>query len=56
MTTDTVPKMASTHVELSGKTVTIGGVAKGSGMIAPNMATMLAFVCTDAVIEPKVLD
>lgn len=56
MTTDTVPKMASTHVELSGKPVTIGGVAKGSGMIAPNMATMLAFVCTDAVVEPEVLN
>jgi len=55
MTTDTVPKMASTRVELSGKTVTIGGVAKGSGMIAPDMATMLAFVCTDAAIEPGAL-
>ncbi len=55
MTTDTVPKMAAIRVELSGKTVTIGGVAKGSGMIAPDMATMLAFVCTDAAIEPGAL-
>jgi len=56
MTTDLVPKMASTQVELFGTPVTIGGVAKGSGMIAPNMATMLAFVCTDAVVEPTVLN
>lgn len=55
MTTDTVPKMASTRVELGGKTVTIGGIAKGSGMIAPNMATLLVFVCTDAAVEPDVL-
>lgn len=55
MTTDTVPKRASTRVELGGKTVTVGGVAKGSGMIAPNMATLLAFVCTDAVIDPDPL-
>lgn len=55
MTTDTVPKMASVKVDLCGKIVTIGGVAKGSGMIAPNMATMLAFVCTDAAVQPSVL-
>jgi glutamate N-acetyltransferase / amino-acid N-acetyltransferase len=55
MTTDTVSKMASAQVELFGKTVTIGGVAKGSGMIAPNMATMLAFVCSDVAIQPNVL-
>ena len=55
MTTDTVPKLASTRVELGGKTVTIGGIAKGSGMIAPNMATLLVFVCTDAAIAPPVL-
>lgn len=55
MTTDTVPKMASVKVELAGNSVTIGGVAKGSGMIAPNMATMLAFVCTDAAVQPLVL-
>ena len=56
MTTDTVPKMASAQVDIAGKRITIGGMAKGSGMIAPNMATMLAFVCTDAAVEPHVLD
>jgi glutamate N-acetyltransferase/amino-acid N-acetyltransferase len=56
MTTDTVPKMSVARVEIGGKTVTIGGVAKGSGMIAPNMATMLAFACTDAAIQQDVLD
>ncbi len=56
MTTDTVPKMASAQVVLGGKTVTIGGIAKGSGMIAPDMATLLAFVCTDASVGPDVLD
>ena len=56
MTTDTVPKMASTQVEIGGQRITIGGVAKGSGMIAPNMATLLAFVCTDAVIERDALE
>lgn len=55
MTTDTVPKLASTRVEIGGKPVTIGGIAKGAGMIAPNMATMLAFVCTDASVEKTVL-
>jgi glutamate N-acetyltransferase/amino-acid N-acetyltransferase len=56
MTTDTVPKMSVARVEIGGKTATIGGVAKGSGMIAPNMATMLAFACTDAAIQEDVLD
>ena len=56
MTTDTVPKMTSAQVDIAGARITIGGVAKGSGMIAPNMATMLAFVCTDAAIESHVLD
>jgi glutamate N-acetyltransferase / amino-acid N-acetyltransferase len=55
MTTDTVPKLATTQVEIGGKLITIGGVAKGAGMIAPNMATLLAFVCTDAVVEKQVL-
>jgi glutamate N-acetyltransferase / amino-acid N-acetyltransferase len=55
MTTDLVPKMASARVEISGKTVTVGGIAKGSGMIAPNMATMLAFVCTDVAVETDIL-
>lgn len=56
MTTDTVPKMAITRIDIGGKEVTIGGIAKGSGMIAPNMATLLVFVCTDAAIEKSVLD
>ncbi len=56
MTTDTVEKMAWAQAELGGKVVTIGGIAKGSGMIAPNMATLLVFVCTDAAIGPEALD
>jgi glutamate N-acetyltransferase/amino-acid N-acetyltransferase len=48
MTTDTFPKGAVEQVEIGGKTVTIAGIAKGSGMIAPDMATMLAYVFTDA--------
>lgn len=56
MTTDLVPKMAHAKVEIGGKTVTIGGIGKGSGMIAPNMATLLVFVCTDAAVAPDVLD
>lgn len=57
MTTDTVPKMTVVSgVEIGGKRVTVGGIAKGSGMIAPNMATLLAFVCTDAAIEWEVLE
>ncbi len=55
MTTDTVAKLAWTQVEIAGNTATIGGVAKGAGMIAPDMATLLAFVCTDARVEPQVL-
>jgi glutamate N-acetyltransferase/amino-acid N-acetyltransferase len=55
MTTDTVPKSAWAQAEIAGKTVTVGGVAKGAGMIAPDMATLLAFVCTDARLEPHVL-
>ncbi len=50
MTTDTFPKGTSTKVESGGKTVTIAGIAKGSGMIAPDMATMLVYVFTDAVV------
>jgi glutamate N-acetyltransferase/amino-acid N-acetyltransferase len=53
MTTDTVPKRASATIEIDGKTVTVAGMAKGSGMIAPNMATMLCFVVTDAGISPN---
>ena len=44
MTTDTKPKEIAVKLEINGKTITIGGVAKGSGMIHPNMATMLAFI------------
>jgi glutamate N-acetyltransferase/amino-acid N-acetyltransferase len=47
MTTDTVPKIVSTQGNIKGKTFTITGIAKGSGMICPNMATMLCFICTD---------
>jgi glutamate N-acetyltransferase/amino-acid N-acetyltransferase len=50
MTTDTYPKMATRSATIGGKIVTINGIAKGSGMIAPDMATMLAFVFTDAAI------
>jgi glutamate N-acetyltransferase/amino-acid N-acetyltransferase len=56
MTTDTVPKAVSRRVDLDGHTITITGMAKGSGMIRPDMATMLAFVATDAVIEPAALE
>lgn len=55
MTTDTFPKGASATAKIGGKTVTIAGFAKGSGMIAPDMATMLAFVFTDANLPAKVL-
>ncbi len=48
MTTDTYPKLATATAEIDGHKVTINGIAKGSGMIAPDMATMLAFVFTDA--------
>ena len=55
MTTDTFPKGATRQAEIGGAPVTINGIAKGSGMIAPDMATMLAFVFTDAAIPPPVL-
>ena len=55
MTTDTVPKGASRQFKLGGKTVTVTGIAKGAGMIRPDMATMLAFVATDAAVSPDVL-
>ena len=55
MTTDTFPKGAAAEAEIGGKTVQIAGICKGSGMIAPNMATMLAFLATDAAIEPAAL-
>ncbi len=55
MTTDTVPKAASRQVTLQGRQVTVTGISKGAGMIRPNMATMLGFVATDAVIRADLL-
>ena len=55
MTTDTRPKTIAVQQRISGKLVTIGGMAKGSGMIHPDMATMLAYLTTDAVIDQKTL-
>lgn len=55
MTTDTVKKQTAFEFELSGKVCRIGGIAKGSGMIHPNMATMLVFVTTDVKISPEML-
>ncbi|MDD2321571.1 MAG: bifunctional glutamate N-acetyltransferase/amino-acid acetyltransferase ArgJ [Geobacteraceae bacterium] len=56
MTTDTFPKVASSTSEAEGVRYTIAGVAKGAGMIMPNMATMLSFVVTDAAVDPAYLD
>ena len=55
MTTDTVKKEIALEFELGGKTCRMGGIAKGSGMIHPNMATMLVFITTDAAISPALL-
>lgn len=55
LTTDLVQKEACVQVKVDGRTVCIGGVAKGSGMIEPNMATMLGFITTDANIDPTAL-
>jgi glutamate N-acetyltransferase/amino-acid N-acetyltransferase len=55
MTTDTFPKLATRKAEIDGVAVTINGIAKGAGMIAPDMATMLAFLFTDAAIESQAL-
>jgi glutamate N-acetyltransferase/amino-acid N-acetyltransferase len=55
LTTDTFPKLATATCVVGGKTVTLSGFAKGSGMIAPHMGTMLAFVYTDAAIHPALL-
>ena len=55
MTTDTVPKSIAVEFTLGGKTCRLGGIAKGSGMIHPNMATMLVFLTTDAAISPEML-
>ena len=56
MTTDIVAKGASRKIQLGGKTVTVTGIAKGSGMIHPNMATMLGYIATDAAISQSALD
>lgn len=55
MTTDTVPKQAAVQIEVGGKTVTVGGMCKGSGMIHPNMSTMLGFITTDLAISKELL-
>ena len=55
MTTDTFPKLATLTCEIDGVSVTLNGIAKGAGMIAPDMATMLSFLFTDAPIEPAAL-
>lgn len=55
MTTDTVSKEAAVRLEIDGKTVTVGGMCKGSGMIHPNMSTMLAFITTDLAISKELL-
>ena len=54
-TTDTVAKGASRQVQVAGQTVTVTGIAKGSGMIRPDMATMLAYIATDAALAPEAL-
>ena len=56
MTTDTMLKEAAVEADIDGKKVRIGGIAKGSGMIHPNMATMLCFLTTDAAISPEMLN
>ena len=56
MTTDTRPKEVAVSCEIAGKSISIGGVAKGSGMIHPNMATMLSFITTDANVEQHFLE
>lgn len=55
MTTDTCEKQIAVEIEVGGKTVTVGGMAKGSGMIHPNMCTMLSFITTDAAITKEAL-
>ncbi len=55
MTTDTLPKLASRRVEIDGSMVTVTGICKGSGMIRPDMATMLAFIATDASVPRELL-
>ncbi|MEP7303714.1 MAG: bifunctional glutamate N-acetyltransferase/amino-acid acetyltransferase ArgJ, partial [Caldimonas sp.] len=55
MTTDTVPKAASASLEIGGRPVAVTGISKGAGMIRPNMATMLGFIATDAVLAPALV-
>ena len=55
MTTDTVPKAASTQVHIAGNTISVTGISKGAGMIRPNMATMLGYVATDACVAPELM-
>jgi glutamate N-acetyltransferase/amino-acid N-acetyltransferase len=55
MTTDTVPKAVSRQTVIAGRTITVSGIAKGAGMIQPNMATMLAIIATDAAVGPDAL-
>jgi len=55
MTTDTVPKLDAVYYEYEGRRITVGGIAKGSGMIHPNMATLLCFITTDAAISGDAL-
>ena len=56
LTTDTIPKLVSRQIEVAGSLLTITGIAKGSGMIRPDMATMLSYVFTDALINKELLD
>jgi glutamate N-acetyltransferase / amino-acid N-acetyltransferase len=56
MTTDTVPKGVSRQINIHGQTITVTGISKGAGMIEPNMATMLSFIATDAVVGADVLE
>lgn len=55
MTTDTVPKLAAVRVRIEGRPVTVAGIAKGAGMIEPDVATMLSFLLTDAAVAPPLL-
>jgi glutamate N-acetyltransferase/amino-acid N-acetyltransferase len=55
MTTDTVPKAASTQVQIGGASISVTGISKGAGMIRPNMATMLGYVATDACVAPVLM-
>ncbi len=56
MTTDTVPKACSVQIQLGGRPVHVTGIAKGAGMIRPNMATMLGYVATDACVDPALMN